>query len=323
MSVLPRRHDRHARAHRRSRAATPHATARCPAAAAWFAAALALLLAVPAAAQQEGAAGSSRLATLSGRVLSTEDGRALSDAAVELLDLDREIVTGPAGTFRFEDVEPGSLRVRVRLLGHASRTLEVGLEPSEHRYLTLRLGIQAVEVSGLEVEVESARRRGKMTGFWQRRRVGLGQFWNRAELDDLPGGGLETIWRSARGLTAQRCARAGSLAPPPKIDPNSAEIIRNSPGFEVFGFPGSGANKGPSFIPGCWQPVVVRGRHCTPQVWLDGAPLQDPVSVVDGLTPRDLEGVEIYAGVAMIPGQYRTIRNQCGTVLLWLRTGTG
>lgn len=44
----------------------------------------------------------------------------------------------------------------------------------------------------------------------------------------------------------------------------------------------------------------------------------DPTNI-DGFTPRELEGVEIYRGTAEAPAQYSGLDHHCGVILLWTR----
>lgn len=66
--------------------------------------------------------------------------------------------------------------------------------------------------------------------------------------------------------------------------------------------------------------LLLRGTtgRCPPAVFLDGAYV--PGFSVNDIHPGDLEAVEIYGG-ARAPARYR-VRQGCGTVLLWTRTGS-
>jgi hypothetical protein len=67
------------------------------------------------------------------------------------------------------------------------------------------------------------------------------------------------------------------------------------------------------------QRLLLRGTtgRCAPAVFLDGAFV--PGFSVNDVHPGDLEAVEIYGGTRA-PAEYR-VRQGCGTVLLWTRTG--
>ena len=67
--------------------------------------------------------------------------------------------------------------------------------------------------------------------------------------------------------------------------------------------------------------VRMRGRDCSPLVWLDGAALSMGDVDLDAFSPQSLEGVEMYLGAASAPQRYQGARgkNECGTILLWSR----
>jgi CarboxypepD_reg-like domain/TonB-dependent Receptor Plug Domain len=58
---------------------------------------------------------------------------------------------------------------------------------------------------------------------------------------------------------------------------------------------------------------------CPVQYWLDGMRVQE--FDLDELAPRDVEALEIYAGPATLPPEYRTMAGTaiCGTIAIWTR----
>lgn len=152
-------------------------------------AAAAALLPAPLAAQA-GAAGLEEpeppdsAAALYGRVAVRGDGEPLVNAAVELVDRDLATVADSAGRYRFRNLEPGEVTLRVSYLGARTRDRTVTLEAGEavrHDVLAERT---AVEVTELRVEVRR-RRRGKMAGFEERRERGRGDFVTREEIERI------------------------------------------------------------------------------------------------------------------------------------------
>jgi TonB family protein len=67
--------------------------------------------------------------------------------------------------------------------------------------------------------------------------------------------------------------------------------------------------------------VRMRGRDCSPLIWLDGAALSLGDIDLDAFSPASLEGIEMYLGAAAAPQRYQGSRgrNECGTILLWSR----
>jgi TonB family protein len=67
--------------------------------------------------------------------------------------------------------------------------------------------------------------------------------------------------------------------------------------------------------------VRMRGRECSPLIWVDGAALTLGDIDLDAFSPASLEGIELYLGASSAPQRYQGTngRNECGTILLWSR----
>lgn len=66
--------------------------------------------------------------------------------------------------------------------------------------------------------------------------------------------------------------------------------------------------------------ILMRGRECTPLVWLDGAALSAGEVDLDAFDPTTLEGIELYLG-SNVPARFQWVRGkgECGTIVLWSR----
>jgi hypothetical protein len=61
---------------------------------------------------------------------------------------------------------------------------------------------------------------------------------------------------------------------------------------------------------------------CAMQVFVDGIPLPRAPNLADLPSPRDLAGIEVYAGAATIPLQYQRANSGCGVILVWTKDGS-
>jgi len=87
------------------------------------------------------------------------------------------------------------------------------------------------------------------------------------------------------------------------------ELLRHIPGItEVRG---RGRSSG----------IRMRGRSCSPLVWMDGVPMPAGEVDLDSFSPNTLQGVELYLGSTTAPVRYTYTRDasSCGTILLWSR----
>ncbi len=70
--------------------------------------------------------------------------------------------------------------------------------------------------------------------------------------------------------------------------------------------------------------VEVRGRSCTPNVFVDGFPrMWDPSEGLDFFLSSEIEAVEVYKGLAEIPGEFVMPgqMNPCMAIAVWTRRG--
>jgi hypothetical protein len=67
--------------------------------------------------------------------------------------------------------------------------------------------------------------------------------------------------------------------------------------------------------------VRLRGSRCAPLVWLDGAPALAGEFDLDVITPESVSGIEVYAGPATVPVEFRSTRGleACGVIVVWSR----
>jgi TonB family protein len=67
--------------------------------------------------------------------------------------------------------------------------------------------------------------------------------------------------------------------------------------------------------------VRLRGSRCAPLVWLDGAPAMAGEFDLDVISPETVSGIEIYAGPATVPVEFRSTRGleACGVIVVWSR----
>lgn len=95
--------------------------------------------------------------TVSGKILDPETDDPVSDVEVRLLGTPKMAVSNERGSFRFEDVLPGTYRLEFRHIAYGVHTEAVLVE--EGTQLSLQIGItrEAIELEPLTVQVYTAR----------------------------------------------------------------------------------------------------------------------------------------------------------------------
>jgi iron complex outermembrane recepter protein len=108
---------------------------------------LILASAVPALAQQPG--------TLEGTLVNSLNGERLAGATVIIDELKSDVVSGPDGTFRFENLAPGIYHLWVRAQGYSSRRTEIAVPAAAPIELRVEFDLHFQEVASVSAEVRS------------------------------------------------------------------------------------------------------------------------------------------------------------------------
>jgi hypothetical protein len=126
-----------------------------------------------------------------GRVANTND-RGLSTVDVAIVgNPAARTVSNPAGRFELRDVSPGLVEVQLSLLGYATRTTLVVLQPGATVELAATMSERAIELEPIEVMVRSGYL--DRSGFYRRARGGWGTHFGPedvARIDPFDAGDL-------------------------------------------------------------------------------------------------------------------------------------
>jgi hypothetical protein len=228
---------------------------------------------------------------VTGRVIDAASDMPLAAVQVALLAADGRTVaramTDSAGTFELHAPRFGSFTIIAVLNG----MITVSTDPFDVQHgamnVLVRMAATVVPLEPLTVEARGARAElGFLTGYYERmhwnQRTGVGRFITRDAID-------------ARNPL------------------DMSDMLREIPRVGVARLRGTG-----NF-------VTMRGARgeCTPALYIDGvrANRRDRAHLDELVRPGDVEGVEIYVGLAQLPGQYHD-ETGCGVLLVWTRRGT-
>ncbi len=93
--------------------------------------------------------------TLEGKLVNSLNGDLLAGATVVIDELKREVVSGPDGTFRFENLAPGTYHLWVRAQGYSSRRTEIAVPAPDPVNLRVDFDLHFQEVTSVSAEVRS------------------------------------------------------------------------------------------------------------------------------------------------------------------------
>jgi hypothetical protein len=225
---------------------------------------------------------------VTGRVLDAGSDAPLAEVQVRLETVEgrgvSSAVTDTAGAFAVQAPRFGQFVLVAGMAGMATVSTEPSAVEAGTTEVVLRMAVEAVPLEPLTVE---ARGRpadlGLLTGYYDRmqwnERVGVGRFITRDVID-------------ARNPV------------------DMSDMLREIPRVSVSRARGTGAF------------VTMRGARgdCTPALFVDGARAnrRDRAYVDEMVRPMDVEGVEVYVGMAQLPGEYMD-ENHCGVLLVWTR----
>jgi hypothetical protein len=242
-------------------------------------------------AQGSPATGSLATGSLAGRIIQAGDSTiAAVGANVEIVGTPLRRTAGTTGRFLFTEVSPGSYELRVQAVGYQPVTLRVELiagQSVEQRIELRRLpdALTEVRIEGKLVKVPA-----RLENVFRRAARGVGKFFTSADIEQLDAydvqsilGRVPTVSASDAGVTFQRC-QAGLPSP------------------------GASAVAASSTIPRVQ--VYVDGMRMT-----HGGDPEEVNSILRGIRPSQIEIMEVYTGVARIPGEFNN--DACAVIAIW------
>jgi hypothetical protein len=245
---------------------------------------------------------------LSGRVLEAGTERGIPLASVVLLD-DRErvLVEGAGdsgGAFRLRGWEAGKYRLRASALGYETVTSDLfELVTGEEIVLNVELGADAIPLEPITVvsRSRSTLRDIALRGYLDRRdsgrRIGMGRFLDRGEIEEKATTRLSDVLMKVPGL----------------------RVVRSGPCVVI----GTTSNLG-GMTPrrgSCGSRVQI----CRAAIYLDGQNLgYDPTMFnLDQMIPLSfVEAIEVYRRPSELPAEFMGVdTGGCGVVAIWTRRG--
>jgi hypothetical protein len=185
--------------------------------------------------------------------------------------------TDSSGRFQIARLSPGLFDVSLRRLSYAPMMLSLEVTAGDTTDVDITLTAAAETLPTTVVKGKEERKR-VLEDFEQRRKLGLGHFITRTQIE----------------------ARNPIVL---------SEMARAVPGAQLT----------PTNIMGRMTLRFSRRADCPPAYFLDGQYMSN--FNIDDVPPRDVEGVELYAGFAGLPQQFAKQMGiqACGAVVIWTR----
>ena len=247
-----------------------------------------------------------------GTVLSDSTHQPLAGVEVALPDIEKSTFTDSSGAFRIVGIAPGEHRVLVRRIGYGAadtRLTFTGYETVERRVVLGR----AVTLEAVTVTARANDR--EMPGFEDNRRVGLGHFLTRVELEKYTGMKLGTVLdqlsdvATLRGHGSQLWVASRRQPPVAMPAQGARRCLRSEPRLL--------RSETPASAPG--MPVACYAQVYIDRVLMNG--VAEPTQPFDLSTvvPESVEAIEWYAGASQTPLKYARMGSNCGVLVIWTR----
>jgi hypothetical protein len=270
-------------------------------------------------------AGAQQKATLTGRITADSGRGSIGYAGIRVPELERFARADSAGSFRIEQLTPGTYVVIAEAPGFRARRAVVTLAAGGISTQDFVLAKSIHLLATVDVRAKAPPRVSpKMVDFERRRERGYGRFVTRAELERVPGRQLADVLRAAgaaarfvRSADGQMWLISSRQAAAHHRLSSSGDNLRNMtcPVQVVL----DGVVISSSTTPRVPRPEVAanaRGGISDPRTQVQGG--DDPIDLTLFFSDQ-LEGVEFYPDATMTPMEYRTPAAACGTLILWTR----
>ena len=249
-------------------------------------------------------------AAFMGVVVADSSQRVLADAEVAIPALALTTRSNAKGEFRIADIPVGTHEITVRRVGYGAMTAPITFAANDDE--ERRIVLQPLTVLD-SVEVVASRIDAGMRDFEANRRVGLGHFLTRDQLQQREGQSTGNVLLQIPSIGLLRGRTSGAFIQSKRfVVPLSAV-----------------AGQGSSTI---WQPSDTERTQgmvagCYAQVYLDNQ-LMNPTQPtepfdVNSIAPGQIEAIEYYASAAETPSRYAKLNSNCGVLVIHRRRFDG
>jgi len=221
-------------------------------------------------------------AMLSGHVVNAAD-RPLAGADVTVFGAASKTVTDSSGNFFLRNLPSGTQTLVVRKLAYAPTTQPVDLTTRATSAARVMMPVAPIPLPTVKIEATGAAKGLAQVGYDRRRKMGLGHFMNREEIESKIPTYMTDIFTTTPGI---------------RVDYSSGQPV-------LTGTRGSTGS-------GCVNYVIDGTPYSE----------ASPGDINDFMHPNEVEAVEVYSDVDT-PAEYQKPGASCSTVIIWTKTRTG
>jgi hypothetical protein len=249
-------------------------------------------------------------ARLTGTVRDTT-GAPLAGVEVSVQGISRTATTDRQGAFALGGIPTGTSTVTVRRVGFAPQTTIMKFVDGDNTLGVVVLTRIAQELDTVTTrEQELWREYPLLREFAENKKIGLGQFVTRQQLEMFRGGFMTPVFNQMRGLQIIRSQQVAShqWIANTYVPNSNCTVLEDLADGERIMPPGEVGCGG---VP----------RYCYPTVFLDNARMA-PLGLaanIGAFNPDMFEAIQVYLGAAETPAKYADMRSGCGVIVFHRR----
>lgn len=234
-------------------------------------------------------------------------GTIVPDVEITIVDLNRTTRTTHDGWFVVDSIPAGIHQVRARRAGFELIALSLQVLVNDVTYADFVMRPLVTELAPVTVRGTASDTRDAPSEFTQRMANGQGTYFTAADIERLRPRRVSDMLRRVPGL---------AVLPNGEIFSGRGVVTINSKAC-AHGMPvyvdrvqvGGGSTGDPSSI-------TDDALHRKPD-WL--SPTATSRSMIDGVKPQDIAGIEVYKGPATTPASVPGMTSSCGSILIWTK----
>ena len=224
--------------------------------------------------------------TISGKVLADSGRGPIANVEVMLTDLGLGTTTNERGEYSFGGLLPGSHRLYARKIGYADVNMPIELGDAERRERDIVM-TRVTVLDSMQIKAKWTPREEGMRLFEENRKLGLGKYVTRAELDNAN----------------------GRIVPQLLVMFPNLSVGQVTSGPEAGKYKASWVGRGPK--------SMMSRTGCQLMVFVDGVHVRD--YDLNEYPPSAVAGIEFYRGGAQTPPEYSRMGSGCGVIAIHLR----
>ena len=236
-------------------------------------------------------------AELWGRVLLAGDTVALPGTVVEVVGISTRVTSSQTGFYRFAQLPPGPQQLRVRRIGYESVSTAVELKDGEAERRDISLVRLPATLTEVRIDGQVRKVPPRFEDVYRRMTTANGKFFTREDIErqnplDIPSLLLQvpSVRVNGGGLQFAKCNEGGARA-----------LSRSGGKVQIY-------------IDGLRMTGRTQANRPTPE----DPEVAEQIEVLRMVHPTQIQAMEVYTGVARIPGQF--LEDACAVIAIWTKS---